>query len=117
MTGTKTNSGEKKNQISNTSCYPQDISSGKQDQGPVYIFVFTGTNGILRKASWEDGLLHTHESLSLDPQDTHQFLGTAVFCKPSAGKAEPGESLELTGQSAQLSKGAPHSVRDLASKL
>lgn len=40
----------------------------------------------------------THiESLSLDPQDTHQILGTAVFYNPHAGKAEPGESLELTG--------------------
>lgn len=59
MTGTKTNSGEK-NQVSNTSCCPQDVSSGRQDQDPVYIFVFTGTNEILVKASWEDGLLHTH---------------------------------------------------------
>lgn len=60
MTGTKTNSGEKKNQVSNTNCYPQDVSSERQDQDPVYIFVFTVTNEILGKASWEDGLLHTH---------------------------------------------------------
>lgn len=76
--------------MSNTSCYAQDVSSGKQDQGSIYIFVFTGTNEILGKASWEDGLLRTHESLSSDSQDTHQFLGTAVFCNPSVGKTEPG---------------------------
>lgn len=44
--------------------------------------------------------LHTHEDLSLDPQDPHQNLGKAVFCNPSAMKAEPGESLKLTGQPA-----------------
>lgn len=97
MTGTKTNSGEK-DQVSNTSCYPQVVSSGRQDQDPVYVFVFTETNEILKKASWEDGLLHTHESLSLDPQDTHQILGAAVFRNPCSGKAEPGESLALTGK-------------------